>query len=338
MMEMIRYSRRGFTLVELMVVIVIIGFLAAIALPKFKQFRDSAKETQTAANLRIIQQSLEKFAVDNNSNYPFRVRYYDAALVNNAAFSPTDWTAFPPTLNSEPSFPWFSMGLFGGVHVVNADGSDNTQTTAADIDRGTNKHKVIQPNGWTYNNWYRYFNEYTDPLTAQGYMDFYPENPFLRRPMGSIMYGMGHMNEDDQDVGFDHTLPYEEVVVSPGDFVYTFFYHTDNGQIAAPENVLPGQKSYKPTAPGFPVSGSYYVDLIDSYQLWAFGILPVNGGVYVAYNNNAAGLTNRGSGKKKDWDNSGTKDTFESGVIQYFKVTGTHASQAVDKTGHALEF
>jgi len=41
--------------------------------------------------------------------------------------------------------------------------------------------------------------------------------------------------------------------------------------------------------------------------------------------------------KFKDWDNSGTKDMFEQGVIQYYKVTNS-ASQAVDKTGKAIEY
>src|SRR5688500_11899624 len=169
--------RHGFTLIELMVVIVIIAILAAIAIPKFKQFRDSAKGAQTASNLRSIHGALQKFGVDNNGLYPFRVRYYEDTTMALPGFDPADWDNFPATLNSEPDLPWFAMGLFGGVHVVDQDWTDNTQTSSAESRRGENKHGVIQPAGWTYDTWYRYFNEYTDPLTAQGYLDSYPVNP-----------------------------------------------------------------------------------------------------------------------------------------------------------------
>jgi general secretion pathway protein G len=328
-------NRGGFTLVELMVVIVIIGILAAIAIPKFKYFRETAKETQTAANLRIIQQSLAKFGVDNNGNYPFRVRYYTQAQVTNPSFKPLDFVQFPPTITSDPDRPWFSMGLFGGVHVVNPDWTDNTGSTNAEQKRGENKHTVIQPYGWTYDTWYKYFNEYTDPLIAQDYMDAYPQNPFLRRPMGSIMYGYGTKNDQGQVVGLDHTLPYEEVVTTPGDFVYTFFYGANNNVAQEPHGVIPGQRQYAAPA-NSTLGGAYYTDLVDSYQLWGFGILAINSGIYVAYPNNGAGVTVKNK-KHKDWDNSGTKDMFEEGVVQYFKVTSS-ASQAVDKTGKSLEY
>ena len=328
-------TRNGFTLVELMVVIVIIAILAAMAIPKFKYFRETAKETQTAANLKVIQESLAKYGVDNNGRYPFRVRFYDQAVVNLPGFNPLQYTAFAPKVSSDPDRPWFSMGLFGGVHVVNQDWSDNTQTSTTERQRGENKHTIIQPYGWDYDTWYQYFNEYTDPLVAENYLGAYPENPFLRRPMGSIMYGYGTTDEQGQTIGIDHTLPYEQVVPTPGDFVYTFFYEAENNVAKEPKGIVPGQRSYK-SPPNSRVPGAYYTDTIDAYQLWAFGILPINGTMYQAYKNNGAGAKAI-TKKHKDWDNSGSRDMFEQGVIQYFKVTNS-ASQAVDNTGKKIEY
>jgi hypothetical protein len=135
-------------------------------------------------------------------------------------FNPTDYVNYPASKTSDPNRPWFAMGLFGGVHVVNQDWTDNTQTSSDEASRGENKHTIIQPYGWDYNTWYKYFNEYTDPLIAQDYLGAYPQNPFLNRPMGSIMYGYGTTDATGNNVGIDHTLPYEEVITTPGDFFY----------------------------------------------------------------------------------------------------------------------
>ena len=53
MLQRIR-NRKGFTLVELMIVVAIIGILAAIAIPNFLQFRLKAKTSEAKSNLGAI--------------------------------------------------------------------------------------------------------------------------------------------------------------------------------------------------------------------------------------------------------------------------------------------
>jgi type II secretion system protein G len=58
--------RKGFTLVEIMIVVAIIGLLAAIAIPNFVKARQTAEKQACIANLKQIQGAIQVWALDNN--------------------------------------------------------------------------------------------------------------------------------------------------------------------------------------------------------------------------------------------------------------------------------
>lgn len=78
--------QRGFTLIEILVVVSIIALLAAIALPAFSSARNSAKNTTTKVLLKSITQGLEMFRTDNekqfrrSGGYPASHKAEDPAL------------------------------------------------------------------------------------------------------------------------------------------------------------------------------------------------------------------------------------------------------------------
>jgi len=65
--------QRGFSLVEMLVVITIIGILAALAIPNMTRVRNKARESEVKANLHVIQEAVERYYVSENEYPPFLV-------------------------------------------------------------------------------------------------------------------------------------------------------------------------------------------------------------------------------------------------------------------------
>jgi prepilin-type N-terminal cleavage/methylation domain-containing protein len=59
-------NRKGFTLIELMIVIAIIGILAAMAIPNFKKAREQAREKACYSNIRVLLGAIEMYNMDHS--------------------------------------------------------------------------------------------------------------------------------------------------------------------------------------------------------------------------------------------------------------------------------
>jgi len=100
-------DRRGFTLIELMVVVVIIGILAAIAVPQFTQQSEKARQGKGKADLKTIGTAIEMYYTENNGTKPDSLN----ALVGEGGY-----------LRSYPYDPWGKDYGYGPNTPYEADG------------------------------------------------------------------------------------------------------------------------------------------------------------------------------------------------------------------------
>ena len=70
MFRLMRRNRKGFTLIELMIVIAIIAILAAILVPNFIRARAQGQLTACKSNLKNIGTALEMYSTDNGGRFP----------------------------------------------------------------------------------------------------------------------------------------------------------------------------------------------------------------------------------------------------------------------------
>lgn len=60
-------QKKGFTLVEIMIVVAIIGLLAAIAIPSFLNARTKSQQNSCLNNLRLLDGAVQQYALDNTN-------------------------------------------------------------------------------------------------------------------------------------------------------------------------------------------------------------------------------------------------------------------------------
>ncbi len=133
-----RRIQTGFTLIELMVVLVIIGVLAALIVPNVLDRADDARVTAARTDVGNLMQALKLYRLDNQ-RYPTSEQGLQALITKPATGpAPTNWK---PYLEKLPNDPWsrpyqyLNPGIKGEIDVMSfgADGQPGGEGKDADI-------------------------------------------------------------------------------------------------------------------------------------------------------------------------------------------------------------
>ena len=132
------HLRRGFTLIELMVVLVIIGVLAALIVPNVLDRTDDARATAAKTDINNLMQALKLYKLDNQ-RFPSAEQGLEA-LVNKptAGNVPPNWRRYLDKLPADPwsrPYQYIFPGVKGEVDIfsLGADGQAGGDGKNADI-------------------------------------------------------------------------------------------------------------------------------------------------------------------------------------------------------------
>ncbi|NGY06312.1 type II secretion system major pseudopilin GspG [Solimonas terrae] len=135
-----RQQQAGFTLIEIMVVVVILGILAAVVVPKIMDKPDEARVTKAKQDIRVLESSLSLYKLDN-FNYPSTQQGLEA-LVAKPSGDPEPKNYKPGGyIQSLPKDPWgnayqyLSPGSKGEIDIFSygRDGKPGGEGMDADI-------------------------------------------------------------------------------------------------------------------------------------------------------------------------------------------------------------
>ena len=131
-------TSRGFTLIEIMVVIVIIGIIGALFVPNIIGRGDQARRTAAETDLRSIGMTLDMYRLDN-AHYPSTEQGLDALVSKPGGFpeprnyNPDGYAKRLPTDPWGNPYVYVSADRGFDLYSLGADGVDGGEGSGADI-------------------------------------------------------------------------------------------------------------------------------------------------------------------------------------------------------------
>ena len=140
-------SQKGFTLVELMIVVAIIGILAAIAIPKFADMLEKSREGATKGNLSAINSGIALYVSDNQGITPWTLDTVSSVV--NTVLYPAFVPQYMDNIPGVKATAARKKALGGWSTWTSPAGTSVTYTQLTSVVPGAT---TVAGNGWLYDN------------------------------------------------------------------------------------------------------------------------------------------------------------------------------------------
>lgn len=127
--------RKAFTLVEILIVVVILGILAAIVIPQFTSASEEAQASSAASQLSTVRNQIELFRVRNNGTPPTAANLFDTSEVD---------------LADPPAGGWVTLVNRDYLRVAPQNPRTGTSTVAAGVQADSEAFVAAGADGWIY--------------------------------------------------------------------------------------------------------------------------------------------------------------------------------------------
>lgn len=111
-------KRLAFTLVEVLIVVIVLGILAAIVVPQFSSAATDAKLSALQSNLQIVRGQLQLYKIQHNDTWPAQATFGTQMTSNSDATGATGTGAsyiYGPYLQQVPANPYNNMSTIGAT-------------------------------------------------------------------------------------------------------------------------------------------------------------------------------------------------------------------------------